>query len=715
MGEIGSEFSATDLQQMLELSDALLVVTDLKGTVLRLSSRWTTLLGRPAEAILGRHYGTFMHPDDVEPSRQRLRARLSGTPYSSPHINRLQTSQGDYRWLHWAVRVDVDGDLAWFVARDITAERAATVRQELVADLGRLALEGATAQRLMQAAADGLAAGLGLPYTYTLELVDDRLLARSHHGLTVQAGTFASIPVDSGTASGTVVLTGQSQALTDTPGHDDEFVYGLPDQPHGALAVLIGSTDRIWGVLGGRYDGTHAFDDDEVRYAEQLAHLVAVALESLQMQDTLRHMATHDGLTGLPNRDLLRERIHAGLSVARRSGQSVALLLCDLDQFKDVNDSLGHLAGDLVLQQLGQRLVATVGDQGTVARLGGDEFAIFVSGPKTSVEVLGVADAVVEAMRKPFTVPGMDVALSTSIGISLGPGQGRDAATLLRHADVAMYRAKSARLGWALYDPALDAATTERLALTSDLRNAIHNRELSLAYQPIVDLLTGEVRSLEALCRWNHPQRGQVAPTTFIALAEQTGSVLALTRWVVEEAVRQCQLWRKDGLELPCAVNLSMAAVVDLDAARPLMDALLEAAGLLTVEVTESWLVDDHGQQVLHLLAAGGVHLAIDDFGTGFSSLASLRSFPAAQLKIDKTFLADLDADPRGADVLHAISELGKSLGLRIVAEGVEDQSTADRLLAAGVQLGQGLLWSGALPASDLELWLEQHPPGAAS
>ena len=696
-----SPFSAADLQQMLELSDALLVVIDLQGTVKRISSTWTTLLGWPMEALLGHHYSTFMHPDDVEPMRERFRARLAGALMTGETVNRFRTSAGDYRWFQWAVRADPANDQAWFLARDITEQRASTLQRELVAELGRTALEGAAVDDVLQLAVDALATGLSMPYAYAMERQGDELALRAFHGLAETAREMTPIPVDESTACGLAALTGTSQVLAAMTALPDKQVHGMEGETYGALAVLVGTPDRSWGVLGTRNRRPHDFTEQDLRFAEQLAHLVAVALDAQQMQESLRHLATHDGLTGLPNRDLLRERVHAGLAAARATGRSVGLLLCDLDQFKDVNDSLGHLAGDAVLQQLADRLVQCVDGQGTVARLGGDEFAIFVAGPQTALEVLGVADTVVEAMHKPFVVPGMEISLSTSIGIAMGPSHGRDAATLLRHADVAMYRAKSARLGWALYDPALDTATTERLALTADLRRAIDSGQLTLEYQPVVELRTGEVASVEALCRWHHPDRGRVDPLTFITLAEQTGNILPLTRWVVAEAVAQCRAWREQGLELRCAVNLSIAAIRDRDAAAPLLRDLIDAADLLSVEVTESWLVDEQAQRVLTQLATGGVALAIDDFGTGYSSLASLRSFPTETLKLDRTFLADLDGD-----LLSAVGALGQALGLTTVAEGVEDQVTADRLLAAGMQLGQGFLWSRALPPDQLVAWL---------
>ncbi|MGZ6793996.1 MAG: putative bifunctional diguanylate cyclase/phosphodiesterase, partial [Mycobacteriales bacterium] len=427
----------------------------------------------------------------------------------------------------------------------------------------------------------------------------------------------------------------------------------------------------------------------------------------------MQHEATHDSLTGLPNRQLLRERMNTALRDARRSGTAVGLLLCDLDGFTHANDSLGHAAGDAVLQELAQRLTTTVGPGCTVARLGGDEFALCVVGPQTELEVLGIADRVISAMRAPFALPGLEVPLSTSIGVAISPTHGRDAATLLRHADMAMYRAKSRRLGWALYDAGLDAARAERLSLTTDLRSAVAAEGLALHYQPVVDLATGELRSVEALCRWLHPTRGAVPPTEFVALAEQTGLVVPLTAWVVERAARDARAWHDAGHEVRCAVNLSMAAVLDPRSTSRLLAALLAASDVLTVEITESWLTDARGQEVLRALAGGGVELALDDFGTGWSSLASLRSFPVRRLKLDRQFVLDLELDRRGHGVLRAVADLATALDMDVVAEGVETEAAAEGLRTAGVTLGQGYLWSPALPVCELASWAGWEPlPG---
>ena len=706
-----SPFSAADLQQMLELSDALLVVIDLEGTVLRMSSTWTTLLGWPLEELVGRHYGTFMHPDDVEPMRARFAARLSGQPLAGETINRFRTSGGDYRWFHWAVRADPANGVAWFLARDVTAIRERAAQQELVADLGRTALDGGSVEDLLEAAVTGLTSVLQLPIAVVLQLQPEGfLLGRAGTGVPWDPDDPPPIPLDDSTLAGRALRAGHLVCSTEVgqevhpPGYQERYA------ARGAVAVPVGQAGRPWGVLTCADHRPRAFDDAERRFVEQVAYVLGAAIERREVQVLLQHQATHDGLTGLPNRELMRERVTAALAESRGRGTAVGLLLCDLDGFKDVNDSLGHAAGDAVLQELAVRLSGAVGEGGTVARLGGDEFALCVVGPSTELEVLGVADAIVRLMHEPFTLPGLQVPLSTSIGVAVSPTHGRDASTLLRHADVAMYRAKTSGLGWALYDAGIDDARSDRLTLTADLRDALAAEQLELWYQPVVDLRTGALVSLEALCRWHHPTRGPVSPDVFIPLAEQTGLIGSLTSWVVGEAERQVRAWRTAGHGVPCAVNLSMAAVADPSTSTALIEQIVRAAPDLTVEITESWLADGRGQAVVAALAGAGVSLALDDFGTGWSSLAVLASFPVVRLKLDRQFLVGLDGDARGAGLLRAVADLATSLKMDVVAEGVERTDTAALLLEAGIALGQGFLWSPALPADKLAAWAGWEP-----
>ena len=698
--------SAADLERFFEISPNLLIVVDRRGHLLRMNGSWFEALGWDAAAMIGHHFSEYLHPDDLIQTKENLSARSPQHGSGPAIVNRYRHADGSYRWLRWQTRFDGDEKAVWCVAQDVTEQHVRAQQQQVVADLGRLALGAHSHGELLQAAVDGLVRGLSLPAAAVLELLPDgQLQARASSGtprldLTTVISTAPSTLMGPALALGGAVWVEDVQ--TDPACHPIHRQLGM----HGVVVAPVGDAKRPWGLLTAGDVRPCRFDDAQLRFVEQVAHVVGVANERAAAEVLLQHQATHDTLTGLPNRELLRERMHASLREGRRAGKPVGLLLCDLNGFKDVNDSLGHAAGDAVLQQLAQRLLATVGHGDTVARLGGDEFAICVVGAPTELEVLGMADAVIRAMRAPFSLPEFEVPLSTSIGVVVSPTHGRDASTLLRHADIAMYRAKTERLGWALYDASVDGERSDRLVLTADLRKAIATEELVLHYQPVVELATGRLHSVEALCRWEHGDRGTVAPTMFIPLAEQTGAILPLTAWVVRQAASQVRSWRKAGHDIRCAVNLSMAAMLDDQACSPLIDELIAAAPLLTVEITESWLVDARGQEVIAELADGGVQLALDDFGTGYSSLAALRSFPVHQLKLDQQFVRDLDSDDRADDVLHAIAALAAALGMDVVAEGVEEARTAQRLRDAGIRLGQGLLWSPALAPEELDCWL---------
>lgn len=701
-----------DEQRFFALSRSLFAVVDYQGHFLRMSPAWEKVLGRPLSEMIGRRFVEFVHPGDVERSLDRLERERTNDLGLQPIENRYLHADGSIVWLSWDTQPAMDESAVWCIARDVTAFRQRAIQQELVADLGRTALEGGSEKELLQAAVLGLAKALELPIVVVLELrPDNTLQARAGLGVPFDPQDPAPpLPVDDRTLSGRALLSGHLVLSTDVGQQVHPHGYAERYGARGAVSVHIGRADRPWGVLTCSDSRPRDFDQSEQRFVEQVAHVLGSAIERRGVEALLQHQATHDGLTGLPNRELMRERVTSALADSRGRGTAVGLLLCDLNGFKDVNDSLGHAAGDSVLQELAVRLTGAVGEGGTVARLGGDEFALCVVGPSTELEVLGVANTVVRLMREPFTLPGLQVPLSTSIGVAVSPTHGRDASTLLRHADVAMYRAKSAGLGWALYDAGLDEARGERLTLTTELRDALAAERLELWYQPVVDLSTGALVSLEALCRWTHPVRGPVPPAVFVPLAEQTGLIGPLTTWVIGEAERQIGAWRAAGHGVPCAVNLSMAAVTDPTTSEALIDQIVQAAPDLTVEITESWLADDRGKEVIAALASAGVYLALDDFGTGWSSLAVLASFPVRRLKLDRQFLVGLDGDTRGDGLLRAVADLATALRMDVVAEGVERTDTAQQLLDAGITLGQGFLWSPALPASELAAWAGWGP-----
>jgi len=433
--------------------------------------------------------------------------------------------------------------------------------------------------------------------------------------------------------------------------------------------------------------------------------------ERKRVENALAYQAVHDALTGLPNRVLLQDRLQEGILQSRRAGGSLALLLLDLNGFKEVNDTFGHSYGDRLLVAIGPRLQGAVRESDTVARLGGDEFAVIMLDAGGVPGASLTAARILAALEQPFAVEDQPLEIGASIGIALYPDHGEDAETLLRHADTAMYVAKRSGDGFAVFGSDGDGALPNRVTLTSHLRHGIEDDELVLEYQPKVDLITRQLRGVEALVRWKRPGAGVLPPDRFIPLAEQTGLIRPLTRWVLNTALAQCRAWREGGLDVNVAVNLSMRNLQD--AGLPaLIDELLDRwqvpAEMLKLEVTESVIMANptRALEVATLLRERGVALHLDDFGTGYSSLSQIKRLPLRELKIDRSFVLHLAADEDDAAIVRSTIDLGHNLGLVVVAEGVENRETWDLLREAGCDVAQGYFVSHPLSGKRLEEWL---------
>jgi diguanylate cyclase (GGDEF)-like protein/PAS domain S-box-containing protein len=420
-------------------------------------------------------------------------------------------------------------------------------------------------------------------------------------------------------------------------------------------------------------------------------------------ESRIAYQACHDALTGLPNRTLFYDRLTQELARARRhDGRRLAVLFLDLDQFKVVNDTLGHAAGDRLLIEIAGRLQQTVRESDTVARIGGDEFTFLLPGIDHAEDAARAAQKILEAVSRPLEIDGHRLYVTTSIGISLYPADGEDAEALLSSADIAMYRAKDlGRSGFQLSNPAMNAKSVARLTLERDLRMAIERGELTLVYQPQADVISGRTVGVEALVRWNHPQRGLVLPGEFIAIAEETRLILPLGEWVLRTACEQARRWQQEigGPPPRVAVNLSALQFRQRNLARTVQAILSEsgtAPGSLVIEITESAAMLDAGLtiEVLSELREMGLRIAIDDFGTGHASLAYLKQFPIDTLKIDRSFVSDMEASREGAAIVNAIVGLAHGLGLEVLAEGVENESQLHRLAACGCDEYQGFLIS---------------------
>ena len=518
-----------------------------------------------------------------------------------------------------------------------------------------------------------------------------------------------------------MVNTRQPVCIPRTTRHADSISYltrmGVSDC---MLAPLV-ADDRLIGAImvANRLTNVSTFDLADLQVFATLANHASVALENgrlveqlRQEADERRHEARHDSLTGLPNRVMFVQRVAEMASGPHsRKGDRAGIMLMDLDRFKLVNDTLGHHHGDLLLQQVSKRLTTALRTEDTVARLGGDEFAILLPRVQSADEVMQTAARLVAALEQPFQIEELSVDIGASVGVAMFPEHGRDATTLLQRADVAMYEAKDSERSIAMYSTERDQNSRERLAMATELRQAINNGEIEVYYQPKARLADGVVVGAEALVRWHHPTRGLVGPSEFVPVAEQTGLITALTLTVLRRALEQSREWQQAGHLISVSVNLAVRSLLDTDLPDQI-EALLTEIGVpsdrLALEITESSVMADPTRTiaVLHRLAALGVTLSVDDFGTGYSSLSYLRRLPVHEVKIDQSFVFRIGTDAKDAAIVQSVVELGHNLGLRIVAEGVEDRLSWDLLRRMGCDEAQGHYLTKPIPAALLTKWL---------
>ncbi len=580
------------------------------------------------------------------------------------------------------------------VRTDRAALARAAERQALVAELGQRALRAPGLDELIHETLERARTTLGADALIVTETEPDRESARI------------------GAAVG---LDGDPIRLEKLPGA------GLPDRvatlTKGYAAFVINGRDSPFGWVSAHWRSAHEVGPDETDFLQAVANLLSNAVEHDQAERDIRYQALHDPLTSLPNRALFVDRLDHALAHLERGPGTVAVLFLDCDHFKVVNDSLGHAVGDELLTAVAQRLLVALRPGDTVARFGGDEFVIICDNLRDPGEAETIARRTIAELTKPFSLLGVDHVVSASVGVALAVDVARPAEDLLREADAAMYRAKEKGRGrYELYDKVMHAHALARLRTESELRTALAGGQLRLHYQPIVDLADGCADGVEALLRWEHPERGLVPPGEFIGVAEESGVIVALGEWVLLEACREVVSWhreRPDGTPLRLSVNLSAKQVAH-PAIVDVVEQAVAASGIdpaaLTLEITESVLMADPeaSADTLLRLKALGVEIALDDFGTGYSSLAYLRRFPIDIIKIDREFVGALETD---SAIVEAVLGMGRNMGLRVVAEGVETAEQETALAAMGCRLAQGYRYARPCPAAAARLLVARRLP----
>ncbi|MFL5830730.1 MAG: EAL domain-containing protein [Solirubrobacteraceae bacterium] len=665
-----------------------------------------------------------LHPEDREQVLRSETALQHAPVEQTASEYRLRHRDGHIVWIRDEAQLvrDPDGSLRWHgVLSDVTERKQAeaelerrAAQQSAVARLGEHALEGASTDELMHEAVSCAAEILGVEMAAVLELQSDEasFIMRIGVGWPDARDPNVRFPVGNASQAGYTILTGGPVIVTDWA-TEQRFGRSPALEEMGVrsgASVVIEGPGGAFGILGVQSLQPRDYASGDIDFLQSVANVLADALERQAIDDRIRHRALHDALTGLPNRVLFLDRLEQALARLRRRNSAAAILFLDLDHFKLINDSLGHQAGDDLLAAAAPRLKQAVRVSDTVARFGGDEFGILLDDIKDEREAAETAERIASVFTRPFVLAGSEHFVTTSIGIAMARG-GELAEEVIRDADAAMYRAKEhGRARYEMFDEVMRGRAIARLRVENDLRRALERGELRLDYQPIVSLHDLSIFQVEALLRWDHPERGAVCPSDFIPVAEENGLIEPIGRWVLEHACRQAAQWyrdRPDVAPIGIAVNLSPIQLAKRDLPGTVAEVLHATrlpASCLSLDVTESVMLRDIAPlaDALRALKDLGVRIVLDDFGTGYSSLGYLTHLPLDALKVDRSFIDGLGFEPRDTAITEAIAAMAQALSLEVVGEGVETERQANELRRLGIELAQGFLFSPPVSAPEI-------------